>query len=178
MSGDYAQGGGYQFISGPGAGPVDGISAVTTRNATARLDYAPSANLSAFVSGHLFGDNRNLGTALSTENRADGALNFGVNYGDSFGGTFTGRAWVRDMRENQFQTTIAHGADWRGGQSLLTAPSRPLQLPADDGQRANARARRGEDGVADRRRGGGQTRLAQSRRRRTRPDERDVDEPR
>ena len=172
MSGDYAQGGGYQFISGPGAGPVDGISAVTTRNATARLDYAPSANLSAFVSGHLFGDNRNLGTALSTENRADGAPNFGVNYGDSFGGTFTGRAWVRDMRENQFQTTIAHPTDWHGGQSLLPATSRPLQLPPTMGKRANAHARRGEDGVADRWRRGGKTRLAQSSRRRSGLDER------
>jgi outer membrane cobalamin receptor len=95
VSGDYGQGGGYQLIATPGADPVDAVSSVITRNASARLDYAPSANLSAFVSGHFFGDNRNLGTALSTENRSDGTLNFDVNYGDSFGGTFTGRASAR-----------------------------------------------------------------------------------
>jgi outer membrane receptor protein involved in Fe transport len=108
ISGDYGQGGGYQLIAAPGAGPVDGISSVIDRNASARVDYAPSDKLSAFVSGHIFGDNRNLGTALSAENRTDGALNFGLNYGDSFGGTLTARAWTRDMRENQYQTTIGN----------------------------------------------------------------------
>lgn len=106
LSGDYAEGGGYQFIEGPAAGPVDKISSVITRNATARVNYAPSANLSAFASVHLFGDNRNLGTPASQENRSDAALNLGVNYGNFLGGTLTGRAWTRNMRENQFQSTI------------------------------------------------------------------------
>jgi iron complex outermembrane receptor protein len=130
VSGDYGQGGGYQLIGNPGAGPVDAASSVITRNASARLDYAPSANLSAFVSGHFFGDNRNLGTALSAENRSDGALNFGVNYGDSFGGTFTGRAWTRDMRENQFQTTIGTANSVARSLERLTSY---LHTPSYDG---------------------------------------------
>ncbi|MEP6495818.1 MAG: TonB-dependent receptor [bacterium] len=121
LSGDYGEGGGYRLIASPGAGPVDSISSVITRNASVRIDYAPSPKLSAFVSDHLFGDNRNLGTALSRESRTDGALNAGVNYGDALGGTLVARGWVRDMRENQYQTTIsAAGTVVRGAEHLTS----------------------------------------------------------
>jgi hypothetical protein len=42
---------------------------IIQRNAYLRLSYAPSARLSAFITGHRFGDNRNTGTPLSYQTR-------------------------------------------------------------------------------------------------------------
>ena len=77
------------------------------RNGTVRLDYAPSANLSAYVSGHLFSDDRHLGTPQSQTTRHDGATTFGLNYGQANTGMFNVRAWDREMKEQDIGTTIS-----------------------------------------------------------------------
>ena len=58
MMGDYQEKGGYVLIDPAKAGAVDVTLQVIERNAYGRLNYAPSANWSAFATGHLFGDSR------------------------------------------------------------------------------------------------------------------------
>jgi outer membrane cobalamin receptor len=71
IMGDYQEKGGYVLIDPAKAGAVDVTSQVIQRNAYGRLNYAPSANWSAFATGHLFGDSRGTGTPLTRESRAE-----------------------------------------------------------------------------------------------------------
>ena len=106
LSGDYSEGGGYQLIAPASAGPVDMVSQSIIRNGMARLEYAPTANFSAFATYHLFSDDRHLGTPKSQTFRTDGAGDFGINYGQNASGYLTVRGWDREMRENNIGTTL------------------------------------------------------------------------
>ena len=109
FSGDYLQGGGYNLIDPSHRGTIDVASGVIQRNAYARLNYAPSARLSAFVSGHKFGDNRNTGTPLSYQTRDQGDIDLGVDVGSYTSGLLTVRAWDGKQDEHQRSTAIRAG---------------------------------------------------------------------
>ena len=94
VSGDYLQGGGYNLIDPTSRGAIDVASGIIQRNAYARLNYAPSSRLSAFVSGHKFGDSRNTGTPLSYQTREQGDIDLGVDVGSYSSGQLSVRAWT------------------------------------------------------------------------------------
>lgn len=117
FSGDYLEHGGYVLIDSavhPVAtgntfgfrGPVDIASNVIQRNGYGRLTYEPSAKLSAFVTGHLFGDSRNLGTPLTFANRDQRNVDLGFNYGASATGLLSVRAWDGRQIEKQRSSAI------------------------------------------------------------------------
>lgn len=106
VTGDYGDGGGYQLVAKRSAGPVDGVSEAIVRNGIARLEYAPSANLSAFASWQKFGDTRALGTALTRARREDEAFTAGVNIGSEDRGLVTVRGWTREMTERTASSTL------------------------------------------------------------------------
>jgi iron complex outermembrane receptor protein len=107
VTGDYGSGGGYRMLSKAFAGPIDTASSSTRRNLIARVEYAPSATLSAFVSQHFFGDNRALGTPLSRAARDDGSTEGGINAGSLREGLLTARVWNREMREDNWSTSVS-----------------------------------------------------------------------
>jgi iron complex outermembrane receptor protein len=109
VSGDYQEGGGYNMIDPAKRGTIDMPSSITQRNAYARLNYAPSATFNAFVGGHMFGDNRNIGTPLGYQTRDQGDLNAGIDYGTYGGGLLSLRAWDGKQHELQRATTIRAG---------------------------------------------------------------------
>jgi iron complex outermembrane recepter protein len=106
VSGDYLDGGGYTLIAPASAGPVDHPSVISSRNAMARLEYAPSPSLSAFLSVNLFDDNRDLGSALAHTNRDDRRVTFGADYDAGSYGTVAMRGWDGVMSEDQFASAI------------------------------------------------------------------------
>ena len=109
VSGDYLQGGGYSFIDPAQRGPVDVPSGVIQRNAYARLNYAPSSRFSVFVTGHKFGDNRNVGTPLSYQTRDQGDVDGGLDWGTYGSGLLSVRAWDGKQSEHQRATAIRAG---------------------------------------------------------------------
>ncbi len=109
VAGDYQQGGGYTLIEPGKRGSVDVPSGIIQRNVYARLNYAPSSRLSAFVTGHKFGDNRNLGTPLSYQTRDQGDINGGVDFGTYSTGLLSVRAWDGKQLEHQRATAIRAG---------------------------------------------------------------------
>lgn len=119
VSGDYQQGGGYTLLDPAVRGAVDNPSTVTQRNAYMRFTYAPSAEWSAFVTGHLFGDSRNLGTALTFANRQQQNVDVGYDHANVAGGSFGVRAWDGHQDEHQRSSTIR--ASRVGEDSSLTA---------------------------------------------------------
>jgi outer membrane receptor protein involved in Fe transport len=119
VSGDYQDGGGYRLV-GPGEsrsiiagrdstvrslnpGLIDVESGIIQRNAYLRLNYAPSSRLNAFVTGHLFGDNRNTGTPLSYQTRDQQNVDLGLDWGaqGSRTGLVTVRGWNGRQDEHQ-----------------------------------------------------------------------------
>jgi outer membrane receptor protein involved in Fe transport len=106
VSGDYADGGGYKLI-GTGAGPVDTVSSSIRRSANARLDFAPSALVTGWVSTSLFNDDRKLGTPLSRARRTNGSADAGVDIQLENAGAVSARAWDSEMREDQWATTLS-----------------------------------------------------------------------
>ncbi|MEP6617785.1 MAG: TonB-dependent receptor [bacterium] len=106
VSGDYQEGGGYTILDSVKRGAVDAPSAAIQRNAYLRLNYAPSANWSAFATGHLFGDSRNLGTPLTFANRDQKHVDMGFDHRDIAGGAFAIRAWDGLQNEHQRSTAI------------------------------------------------------------------------
>src|SRR5262249_48045312 len=82
------------------------VSSSITRNAYARLNYAPSSSWSAFATGHFFGDSRGLGTPLSSGNRDQRDVDFGLNGQNLGGGSLAIRGWDGRQVENQRATTI------------------------------------------------------------------------
>jgi outer membrane receptor protein involved in Fe transport len=101
VNGDYTSGGGYTLLDPAKRGAIDTRSQVIQRNAYARLDYAASSNLSAFLTGHLFSDNRETGTAFSRTNRDQKNVDLGVNYGQVNSGLVTLRGWYGHQDEDQ-----------------------------------------------------------------------------
>ncbi|MFL5606082.1 MAG: TonB-dependent receptor domain-containing protein [Gemmatimonadaceae bacterium] len=106
LTGDYLDGGGYTLIAPASVGPVDHPSVISSRNAMARLEYAPSSSLSAFASIQLFDDNRDLGSALAHTNRDDRRATFGADYDAGSLGTIAMRGWNGIMTEDQFASAI------------------------------------------------------------------------
>ena len=123
LTGDYADGGGYTLIPPQNAGPVDQPSQSIRRNALARLEYAPSSQLSAYLTGHLFGDSRDLGTALSQTNRRSSSIDAGLDYGVLERGQLSLRAWDSEQRENQYVSSVAADRASERRTALLQIPS-------------------------------------------------------
>jgi outer membrane receptor protein involved in Fe transport len=124
VSGDYDEKGGYNLIDPAKRGPVDVASEMIQRNCYMRLNYAPSSSLSAFVTGHLFGDSRGTGTPLSTANRDQKDVDLGLNYGAYQSGMLTLRGWDGAQTENQRSTAIRAGGRIAEDSSLTaTIPS-------------------------------------------------------
>jgi outer membrane receptor protein involved in Fe transport len=122
VSGDYQEKGGYVQTVSPLVGSLDTTtSQIFQRNLSARLNYAPSSNFSAFVGGHFFGDTRNPGTPLSYANRDQRDLSLGMNLGSYSSGMLGVRAW--DGRQNERQRSTAFRASLTRAQedSSLTA---------------------------------------------------------
>lgn len=129
VSGDYGEGGGYQMIDPSAAGPVDRPSSSIRRNALARVEYAPSSKLTAHVTGHLFSDDRELGSALARTDRRSGSIDLGVDYGALESGRLSVRAWDAEMRENQHTSRITTAnAVPRSAES----PAAWLHIPSHD----------------------------------------------
>src|SRR5690349_1174290 len=109
VSGDYLQGGGYNLIDPSRRGTIDVPSGIVQRNLYSRLTFAPSARFSAFVAGHKFGDNRNVGTPLSYQTRDQGDLDLGVDFGSYSTGLLSVRARNGKQDEHQRATAIRAG---------------------------------------------------------------------
>ncbi len=109
VSGDYQEKGGYNQIDPAKRGVVDVASNVIQRNAYGRLDYAPSSAWSAFVTGHLFGDSRGVGTPLGFANRDQRDVTVGASYGAYQSGLLTLRGWDGRQIEKQRSTSIRTG---------------------------------------------------------------------
>ena len=109
VSGDYQEGGGYNMIDPSKRGSIDMPSSIIQRNAYARLNYAPSSSFDAFVGGHMFGDNRNIGTPLGYQTRDQGDVDGGLDYGTYAGGLLSLRTWNGKQEEHQRATTIRAG---------------------------------------------------------------------
>ncbi len=106
LTGDYGDGGGYQLVRKSNAGPIDGESEAIVRNGIARLEYAPTANFSAFATYQKFGDTRNLGTPLTRARREDDTYTGGVNFGSDDKGLLSLRGWTREMTERSVSSTL------------------------------------------------------------------------
>jgi len=117
VSGDYQDGGGYALLDPARRGAIDVPSEVIQRNLYTRFNYAPSAKLSAFVTGHLFGDNRNTGTPLSYQTRDQKDVDLGLDYGSYAGGLLAIRAW--DGRQDEHQRS----ASVRGNSATCGTPA-------------------------------------------------------
>jgi iron complex outermembrane receptor protein len=118
--GDYQENGGYNLIDPAKRGAVDVTSSMIQRNAYLRLNYAPSATWSAFLTGHKFGDSRGTGTPLSYANRDQQNVDMGLNYGVYQTGQLALRAW--DGRQTEAQRSTAIRAGGRAAEdSSLTA---------------------------------------------------------
>jgi iron complex outermembrane receptor protein len=109
VSGDYQEGGGYTLLDPAKRGSVDQASDVIQRNAYMRLNFAPSSNWSAFATGHLFGDSRDLGTPLTYANRDQKNFDLGFDHGNIGGGAFDFRAWDGQQNEHQRSSAIRTG---------------------------------------------------------------------
>ena len=117
VSGDYQDGGGYTMLDPAKRGTIDVASGIIQRNLYTRFNYAPSAKVSAFVTGHLFGDNRNTGTPLSYQTRDEKDVALGFDYGSYAGGLLSLRAW--DGRQDEHQRSSAV----RGNSTTCTTPT-------------------------------------------------------
>ena len=131
-NGDYQEGGGYKLVDKLGdlngtVGPVDVVSSSITRNAYARLNYAPSSSWSAFATGHFFGDSRGLGTPLTMANRDQRDVDFGLNGQGLGGGALAIRGWDGRQIENQRATAIRSATLRNAEDSSANA-----QLPSHD----------------------------------------------
>ena len=127
VNGDYQEKGGYNVIAPENRGPIDIVSNVIQRNAYGRLNFAPSSNLSAFVTGHLFGDSRGLGTPLTFDNRDQRNLDLGADYQGLGRGVLNVRAWDGRQIEDQRSSAIRSATLRNAEDSSLTA-----EIPSHD----------------------------------------------
>jgi outer membrane receptor protein involved in Fe transport len=135
VNGDYQEKGGYRIIGDSSwidpsstiryqaAGPADIVSNVIQRNSYMRLNYNPSSNWSAFLTGHLFGDSRGLGTPLTFANRDQRNVDLGFNHNSILGGSLGVRAWDGRQLESQRSTALrtVSGVPRAAEDSSLTA---------------------------------------------------------
>jgi iron complex outermembrane recepter protein len=124
VTGDYGEGGGYRLVDsvGPGCpspstattrclvGAIDQPSASIRRNVYTRINYNPSGMLSAFVTGHKYGDDIAVGTPLALQRRDQGGVDLGLNYGAYSSGLATVRAFTGRQIESQRATAIRNPA--------------------------------------------------------------------
>jgi iron complex outermembrane receptor protein len=150
VTGDYSDGGGYVLVDsvGPGCpvatptatvpdstvpclmGPLDNNSLSIRRNVYARLYYTPtSSKLNGFVTGHVFGDNRNLGTPLSRSSRDQANVDLGLNYGELAEGQFAVRAYTG----RQFEKARSSGirATTNAGNATASCPQGVARICED-----------------------------------------------
>lgn len=106
LSGDYLDGGGYTLLDPLKRGAIDVPSSITQRNGSLRLNYAPSADWSAFLTGHLFSDSRALGTPESFGSRSEHSVDLGLTHGDPGRGQLSVRAWYGHQDEFQRATAV------------------------------------------------------------------------
>jgi outer membrane receptor protein involved in Fe transport len=123
LSGDYQEGGGYTLLDPSKRGTVDLPSEVIQRNAYLRLNYSPSTEWSAFVTGHLFGDNRNTGTPLSYQTREQKNVDIGVDHGELAGGSLSLRGWDGAQAEFNRSSNIRIGRAVEDSSVLADIPS-------------------------------------------------------
>jgi outer membrane receptor protein involved in Fe transport len=121
FTGDYGSGGGYDLIVPAGA--IDGASSSIRRNAIGRLSYAPSARLSVFGGGHLFSDDRALGTPLQRGLRRNRGLDVGAEVGQVLRGLVSFRGWISEMNEDQYASAITASRDSERLASWQNIPS-------------------------------------------------------
>jgi outer membrane receptor protein involved in Fe transport len=121
VAGNYLDGGGYTMIDSPMPGSIDGVSQIIQRNGFARVNYAPSSRLSAFVGGHWFGDSRSLGTPLAHANRDQRDVNLGLDYGQASTGALAIRGWDGRQIESQRSAAFRSAATRSAEDSSLTA---------------------------------------------------------
>jgi len=131
VSGDYLEGGGYTLLDPAVRGLIDLPSEIVQRNGYLRLLYEPSSRLSAFITGHLFGDSRYTGTPLSRQSREQQSADVGVNYDLGTRGLFSFRGW------NGVQTERQRSAGIRGNSATCT-PSATTARQCEDSS-VNAR---------------------------------------
>lgn len=117
VAADYQDGGGYTMVDSLISGSIDNASHVIQRNGFARLNYAPSARLSAFVGGHWFGDSRALGTPLTYARRDQRELTLGVDIDQAL----SVRAWNGRQIESQRAAAFRSAATRAAEDSSLTA---------------------------------------------------------
>jgi outer membrane receptor protein involved in Fe transport len=117
VSGDYLKGGGYIMLDPLKRGTVDVPSEITSKNAYVRLNYAPSGNWSAFLTGHGFGDERHTGTPAGLQTRDQQSGDFGLNHGTSATGLLMVRSWYGHQNEFQRATSV------RSNSSSCSTPS-------------------------------------------------------
>jgi outer membrane receptor protein involved in Fe transport len=101
FDGDFQNGGGYNLFSPTERGQIDQASEIRQRNGYLRLNYSPASDLSAFVSGHLFGDSRDLGTPLSYASRYQRDVQLGADYANAWNGALAVRGWMGVQSEHQ-----------------------------------------------------------------------------
>lgn len=124
---DYQANGGYVLISPVQRGAIDVPSKIIERNGYVRLNYNPSSNLSAYVTGHAFGDSRQLGTPLTYANRDQRNLDLGIDRSNLGGGLLGIRAWDGRQIEKQRSSAVRVAATRNAEDSSLTA-----QIPSHD----------------------------------------------
>ena len=107
FNGDYQDGGGYTLL--------DAGEARTRRRARRRSSSATAisgsttrrrATVSAFVTGHLFADNRNIGHAARDQSRYQRNVQLGADYAGLGGGSLAVRAWDGVQDEHQRSSTV------------------------------------------------------------------------
>ena len=134
VTGDYQEKGGYLLTKSAAPstlyalpGPLDVASNIIQRNAYARVNYAPNSMFSAFLTGHVFNDSRNLGTPLTFANRDQKNLDFGLNIGALSRGLLAVRAWdgrqIEDQRASAIRSAVLRSIE----DSSLTA-----EIPSHD----------------------------------------------
>jgi iron complex outermembrane receptor protein len=106
FDGDFQNGGGYNMFSPSERGRVDEASGIKQRNGYLRLNYTPLSNFSAFLTGHLFADDRDIGTPLGDQSRYERDLQLGADYGNLGGGVLTLRGWGGMQSELQRSSTV------------------------------------------------------------------------
>ena len=127
VNADYQGKGGYTLINPVQRGAVDVPSSVIERNGYLRLNYNPSSSLSAYVTGHAFGDSRQLGTPLTFANRDQRNLDLGIDRSNLGGGMLGIRAWDGRQIEKQRSSNIRSALLRNAEDSSLTA-----QIPSHD----------------------------------------------
>lgn len=120
VNGDYLEGGGYTMLDPLKRGAIDVPSEINQRNGYVRLNYSPASRISAFVTGHLFGDTRHLGTPLGLTTRHQRNADVGLNYGTDSRSTLSLRGWYGTQDEHQRTTSVRANSATCGGGS--TAP--------------------------------------------------------